>query len=173
MFDIQISNPTSIEIRDRGDENINEAIQSIFPMENEYCFIVWSHIFIPVSYKYDISFMINDIIHILNFIKKGDGSLEIHWPSNTFCSIWKIECASQTIKIESTWDCVLGRLEGLLNENSTLEVEKSVFVERLVALVLFIKSKLEKAGYNSNNLVDFYELENINSYALNDKNFFR
>ena len=80
MFDIQISNPTSIEIRDRDDNNINEAIQSIFPMENEYC---------------------------------------------------------------------------------------------LVALVLFVKSKLEKAGYNSNNLVDFYELENINSYVLNDKNFFQ
>ena len=173
MFDIQISNPTAIEIRDRDDNNINEAIQSIFPMENEDCIIIWNNLFIPVSYKYDISFMINDIIKIVKFIKDGEGSLEINWASNTFASSWKIACTSQTIKIESTWDSVWGRLEDLLNENSTLEVEKSVFVERLVALVLFVKSKLEKAGYNSNNLVDFYELENISSYALNDKNFFQ
>src|SRR5689334_16049310 len=101
MFDIQISNPVAIESRDKDDTNLNEAIQSIFPFKNEYCFVVWNHIFIPVSYKYDISFMINDIIRILDFIKRGDGCLEIHWASDTFASIWRIECTSQSIKIES------------------------------------------------------------------------
>jgi hypothetical protein len=173
MFDIQISNPTAIEIRDKDDNNILEAIQSIFPLENEYCFIIWNHIFIPVCYKYDISFMMNDIIRILNFIKKGEGVLENHWPSNTFSSIWKIECTAHSIKIESTWYQTLGRLTDLLNEHSILEVEKQVFVEKWIALVLFVKSKLEKAGYNSNNLVDFYELENINSYTFNADNFFQ
>jgi hypothetical protein len=162
MFDIQISNPTSIEIRDRDDNNINEAIQSIFPMENEDCIIIWNNLFIPVSYKYDISFMINDIIKIVNFIKEGEGLLEINWASNTFAASWKIGCTSQSIKIESTWDCVGGMSEDLLNENSTLEVEKEVFVKRWKALLFFVKGKLAKAGYNSNNLVDFYELENIN-----------
>jgi hypothetical protein len=31
MFDIQISNPVAIEVRDKNDNNLNEAIQSIFP----------------------------------------------------------------------------------------------------------------------------------------------
>jgi hypothetical protein len=162
MFDIQISNPIAIEVRDKNDNNLNDAIQSIFPLENEYCFIIWNYIFIPVSYKYDISFMINDIIKILNFIKNGEGVLEIHWASDTFAAIWKLECASHVIKIDSKWNSVGGFIEDVLNENSFLEVEKQFFVERCKALLLFVKSKLEKAGYNSNNLIDFYELENIN-----------
>jgi hypothetical protein len=161
MFDIQISNPTAIEIRDRDDSNINEAIQSIFHLDSEYGFIIWNHLFIPVSYKYDISYMINDIIKIVNFIKNGDGFLEINWASDTFFSSWKIECTSQSIKIESTWDSVLGRLEDLLNKHSALEVDKHLFVEKWKTLLLFVKSKLEKAGYNSDNLVDFKELENV------------
>lgn len=162
MFGIQISNPVALEIRDENDNNLNDAIQSIFPLDNEYCFVIWNYIFIPVSYKYDISFMINDIIRILSFLKNGDGSLEIHWASDTFASVWKIECSSQMIKIESEWNSVDGILEGILNENSFLEVEKQIFVQRWKALLLFVKSKLEKAGYNSSNLKDFYLLENIN-----------
>jgi hypothetical protein len=172
MFDIQISNPVAIEVRDKNDNDLNEAIQSIFPLENEYCFIIWNHIFIPVSYKYDISFMINDIIEIVNFIKKGDGTLEIHWASNTFASIWKIECTPQSTKIESRWNDVLGKLEKLLNENATLEVDTQTFLDKWKILLLFIKSKLERAGYNSNNLLDFYQLENIH-YGSDLKNLYQ
>lgn len=162
MFDIQISNPIANEVRDKNDNNINEAVQTIFPLENEYCFIIWNHIFIPVSYKYDISFMVNDIIYIVNFIKSGGGSLELHWASDTFASIWKIECDSQIVKIESKWNSVGGILENILNENSSLQVETNVFVDRWKALLLFVKTKLEKAGYNASNLNDFYLLDNIN-----------
>jgi hypothetical protein len=173
MFDIQISNPIAIEIRDVDDENIKEAIESVFPLENEYCFIIWNHLFIPVSYKYDISCMINDIIKIVNFIKNGDGVLEINWGSDTFSASWRMECTSDTIRIESKWVSVLGKLERLLNDNSILEVKKQVFVEKWIALLLFVKGKLEKAGYNSSNLEDFYQLENINSYTANPDNFFQ
>jgi hypothetical protein len=161
MFDIQISNPIATEIRDKDDSTLCDAIQSIFPLENEYGFVIWNHIFIPVSYKYDISIMINDIIYIVNSVKQGAGAFELHWASNTFSSIWKIEYSAQAVKIESEWTCVLGGLEGLLNENPVLEVETHHFVETWTGLLLFVKNKLEKAGYNAGNLNDFYLLENI------------
>ena len=173
MFNIQISNPISIETRNGNDESIEEAIDTIFPLENEYCFINWNNIFIPVSYKYDISIMIKDIIRIVDFIKKGEGKLEFDWASNTFSASWRMECTSDSIRIESTWVSVLGKLKDLLNDNATLEIKKKVFVDKWITLLLFVKGKLEKAGYNSNNLEDFYQLENINSFTVNPDNFFQ
>jgi hypothetical protein len=161
MFKIQISNPATIKDRNRDDGNIVAAIQSIFPLVNEYCFIIWDHIFIPLSYKYDISIMIKDILRIINFIKKEEKCLEIHWASNTFFSLWKMEFTSHSVIIESTWKTVLGDLTELLKKKTVLEVDKQVFLNEWKTLALFVKNKLEEAGYNSTNLEDFDELENM------------
>ena len=161
MFKIQISNPISTKDRNEDIGSIAAAIQSIFPLENEYCFIIWDHIFIPVSYKYDISIMIKDIFRIITNIKKEEKYLEIHWASNTFFSLWKMEFTSHSVMIESTWITVLGELTDLLKKKPRLEVNKQEFLKEWTTLALFVNNKLEEAGYNSTNLEDFGELENI------------
>ncbi len=161
MFKIQISNPATIKDRNRDNCGIEAAIQSIFPLDNEYCFIIWDHIFIPLNYKYDISIMIKDILRIINFIKKEEEQLQIHWASNTFFSLWKMECTLHSVIIESTWKYVLGELTDLLKKKTVLEVDKQEFLKEWTTLALFVKNKLEEAGYNSTNLEDFDELENV------------
>ena len=161
MFKIQISNPITINKRYRNINDIVSAIQSIFPLDNEYCFIVWNHIFIPVSYKYNISIMIKDILRIINFIKREERYLEFHWASNSFFALWKMECTSNTVIIESTWTQVLGGLTELLQKKPILEVDKQEFLKEWTTLALFVKTKLENAGYNSSNLEDFEVFESL------------
>lgn len=161
MFRIQISNPITINKRNRDNSDIVSAIQSIFPLDNEYCFINWDHIFIPLNYKYDISIMIKDIIRIITFIKKEEKYLEFHWASNTFFALWKMECTSNSVIIESTWKCVLGEVTDLLKKKPILVVDKQEFLNEWTTLALFVKNKLAEAGYNSTNLEDFNEFASI------------
>lgn len=105
--------------------------------------------------------MIKDILRIINFIKQEEKHLQIHWASNTFFSLWKMECMPHTVIIESTWKYVLGELTDLLKKKATLEVDKQEFLKEWTTLALFVKNKLEEAGYNSTNLENFDELENI------------
>jgi hypothetical protein len=161
MFKIQISNPTIINKKNSDKSDIVSAIQSIFPLDNEYCFINWDHIFIPLNYKYDISIMIKDIIRIINFIKKDEKYLEFHWASNTFFALWKMESTFNSVIIESTWKCVLGEVTDLLKKKPILEVDKQEFLNEWTALALFVKNKLENAGYNSTNLEDLEVFESI------------
>lgn len=162
MFNIQISNPQTTQIRNEGDLNLDEAIESIFPLLNEYAFIKWGHIFIPLSYKYDVSVIVKDVISLVRqFSDKKEGEIEINWPSNTFSATWVIKFDSNTVRIEATWNNVLGGVKPLLDDIELLEVERTEFIENWMRLLLFIKEKLEGAGYNSSNLVDFWELEEL------------
>jgi hypothetical protein len=160
MFDIQISNPVSSRTRNEDDRNLDEAIESIFPLQNEYAFIIWNHIFIPLMYKYDLSVMIKDIIHLLNVLRvKQEGKENINWPSNTFSSSWAIEFDLSKVKINASWHNVLGKVTDLLNASNNIEVSRQEFIEKWMNLLLFIKIKLEHAGYDSTNLKDFHELK--------------
>jgi hypothetical protein len=51
MFDIQINNPKASEIADENDKTLEDAIESIFPLSNEYAFLIWNHIYIPLTYR--------------------------------------------------------------------------------------------------------------------------
>ena len=162
MFDIQTSNPTALEARDENDKNLDEAIESIFPLENEYAFLIWNHIFIPLSYKYDVSKMIKDIILLVReSVKRKEGRIVINWPSNTFSSSWIVEFGSNEIEIRAIWNEVLGELKDLLNRKDVLRIERQEFIEKWTRLLLVVKNKLEKAGYDSTNLEDFNELEEL------------
>lgn len=168
MFEIQISNPSVSEIRNENDKNLDEAIESIFPLLNEYAFLIWNHIYIPLSYKYDISVMIKDIAFLIKELsEKEEGILEINWPSNTFSASWTIKFTLSEVSIAATWNYVLGNLTDLLNNTRGIEIPRQEFIDKWMELLSFIKAKLEAAGYNSTNLVDFFELEHlVQRYSL-------
>jgi hypothetical protein len=160
MFKVQISNPEILTIVDKNDKSIEEAIQTIFPLETEYGFVIWNHIFIPVSYKYDISFMIKDFILLCKFIEdENEKTFQLHWVSNTFASQWELVKKGDSIQIKTVWSNVIGRLEGLLNSNSEITIKSILLAQEIQSMIVFIKKSLESVGYNSKNLDDFYLLE--------------
>lgn len=157
MFKIQISNPEILAIIDKNDTGIEEAIQTIFPLETEYAFMVWNHIFIPLSYKYDISLMIKDFILLYKFASNENEKIfALHWASNTFASKWELVKEGDSIQIKTVWFEVIGSLENLLNSHSEMTIESILFVKEIQSMIFFIKKSLESVGYNSKYLDDFY-----------------
>lgn len=160
MFKIQISNPEILCIIDDNDTNIEEAIQTIFPLETEYAFLIWNHIFIPLSYKYDISLMIKDFTLIYKFLKDEKKEyMQLHWVSNTFASLWELTKKGDFIEIKTSWNSVIGKLESLLNAHSAMRIESTLFAKEIQNIIAFIKASLESVGYSSENLDDFLLLK--------------
>jgi len=148
MIKFQISNPKTTGLFDPNDSTLEEALETIFPLETEYAFLVWDHIFIPLSYKYDISIMIGDLIRIFHFIKdENERSIEIHWGANTFATIWSIVKLPSFLIIKSTWFDTLGRLKDVLNNNSEIKVDALHLAHEIKVMLAFLKDCLEKAGY--------------------------
>ncbi len=160
MFKIQISNPEILGIIDENDTNIEEAIQTIYPVETEYAFMIWNHIFIPLSYKYDISLMIKDFILIYQFLRsEKEKTWQLHWASNTFASYWELIKDGDYIQIKTIWNTVIGKLESVLNSNSEMTIKSALLAQEIQIIIVFIKKSLESVGYNSENLEDFYLLK--------------
>ena len=65
-FYIQASNPRFQDSINIYDESLSDAIESVFPLNTENAILVWNYISIPLSYKYDISYMIEDILQLLD-----------------------------------------------------------------------------------------------------------
>lgn len=160
---IQISNPTVLKNYDEDDETIAEALQSIFPHDTEMAFLKWNYIYIPLSYKYDISIIAVDFINLYEFLHDSRKEyLVINWPSSTFVSKWEIFKDGHNLKIVSKWEEVLGEVSGLLNSDNILLIKTNELYLELEKILLFLKKSLEINGYNNNNLLDFYLFEKIN-----------
>ncbi|MEO7594939.1 MAG: hypothetical protein ABI134_27225, partial [Byssovorax sp.] len=67
-FFIQSSNPRSSSECDADDASLCDAVQTVFPMATESMIMVWSGVYIPLGYKYDVSLMVDDIIDLCNDI---------------------------------------------------------------------------------------------------------
>ncbi|MDH6310483.1 hypothetical protein M2451_004011 [Dysgonomonas sp. PFB1-18] len=156
MIKIQISNPELSFVKNKDDASIEEALESIFLRNTEYAVLIWENLFIPLSYKYDISIMAKDFIKILEFIEGTDSKIEIHWASNTFSSIWYLtKLQNGELEIKSLWVCVLGELRELLTKKSNICVTQIAFSKELRKMLFFLKDCLDKCGYTANELYDY------------------
>ena len=54
-FLIQANSPECTMNFDKEDYNLATAIETIFPLMTENAILMWHHLCIPLSYKYDIS----------------------------------------------------------------------------------------------------------------------
>ncbi len=162
MFKFQISNPQVLDNYDSEDTTMGDAIQSIFPLDTEYAFLIWNHICIPLCYKYDLSEIIKDLIRVVSFAKDGNKDhMELHFGSNTFFSTWDLSKEAGKVTIKASWESVLGRLEGLLNEHNELTINIEDMSHEIKRMLTFLKEKLEHVGYNADNLEDFHLLMDL------------
>lgn len=172
VFRIQASNPRNNATHIESDCKLSEAIETIFPMMTEDAFIIWKAIHIPLSYKYDISYMIDDVLSMLKMIRNNpEGArMSIHWPSNTFSCIWDISWDDSMLQISSKWNSVVGGVTPLLNSESELKAKKKGFVAEWKSILRVLIENLESCGYSNGNLADmnrlYIEYEGIPDYGV-------
>jgi len=171
MFKIQASNPRIIKEFDREANNISDAIESSFSLNSEYAVIIWNYVPVLLSYKYDISIIIDDILMMLNKIRcEKEGVMRIRWPSNTFACTWQIEWRDNNITIYTEWESVIGDTEYLLNARKELVVDSVLFLAEWKKILFNIIQALEGCGYSRKTLKGFpalvNEFEAIKDYGI-------
>lgn len=65
VFCIQASAPDYCKKINLNNKCLSEAIESVFLLQTENAIMRWNYICIPLSYKYDISYMIDDILKLI------------------------------------------------------------------------------------------------------------
>ncbi|WP_199242809.1 hypothetical protein [Vitiosangium sp. GDMCC 1.1324] len=151
IFLIQSSSPRSLRIHDPSDESLSDAIQTVFPMNTEWAFMVWDGVYIPLGYKYDISLLTDDVIWLLEEMALSkQGTRTIHWSSNTFSAIWHTSWDEEVVKVDAQWNCVLGGVRPLLG--SSISIEKQAFVSEWKSLLVVVEKALDTAGYTESQL---------------------
>ncbi len=158
-FCIQTGKPSFTGKYNSEDKSLSDAIESSFPLQTENAILSWHHICIPLSYKYDVSYMMEDILGILEALKRESGEMVIHWLPDTFRSDWKISWKMKQIKIASYWECVVGDSEEELNANAELVLLISDFVCEWKKILYIIICGLNECGYSENNIKDIKRLK--------------
>lgn len=159
IFYIQACNPKCQNNRNLNDVNLADAIESAFPLKTENAILVWNYISIPLSYKYDISYMMDDILRILDKLQSKEmGELIIHWLPDTFRCDWKIKWDLQTVHIQANWENVVGELQDLLNKKNTVTLPKESFINEWKNLLGIVVNGLKGCGYNEENISGINQL---------------
>ncbi len=154
-FFIQVSNPCFYCKRNTEDESLADAIESSFPLFTENMILTWNHISIPLSYKYDISYMILDIINMVKALRiEEKGKMTIHWLPDTFRCDWNLQWSDKKLNIKSHWDNTIGHLEEILNKNSELTLDISTFIKEWKGVFKTILHGLENCGYHEDLIAD-------------------
>jgi hypothetical protein len=144
---MQVSNPV-IQIPDvKKVEDLSEAIEAIFPLATEDAILYWNWIPVRISYKYDLSVLITDLIFMLESLTTSDkGNYEVHFGSSSFRAQWKLSWKANVLTITSNWDSISGNYEDLLNKRNQLEVSRSQFLDEWKALLRKVIESVEQSG---------------------------
>jgi hypothetical protein len=158
-FAVQASNPRTLRRFEQDDRTLFDAIQTVFPIETEFAFIVWNWVYIPITYKYDVCLLIDDIIELLELVLSNDsGRRIIQWPSNTFAGTWAVEWTGDGITLDAQWECVLGEIEAILADRPVVIMTRHDFVSEWKRLLETVAEALSSAGYSTRQISGFARL---------------
>lgn len=121
---------------------------------------MWRHVYIPLSYKYDVGMILLDVIRMVReLLASESGEWQVDWPSNTFGCRWHFRWEDECLIVTSSeWRSVVGGTEELLRGRPILQIGKSEFVFEWKALLERVRDALVGAGFTSSALP---ELERI------------
>lgn len=126
-------------------------MESVFDRNTEEALIVWHHVYIPLSYKYDVGTILPDIIVMIEQLQSSaSGKFAIDWPSNTFSARWVFDWASDCLLVTAPeWRSVVGNTEELLRALPVIELNKNEYVYEWRALLERTRDALLGAGYSA------------------------
>ncbi len=159
-FWIQAGCPRATLNHDNDDETLCEALETIYPLWSESATIIWKGIYIPLSYKYDLSVIIVDLIDILNnLILLENGRHEINWPSNSFSAIWTFYWGNKdNLEIDAKWEFLTGGIEILLSRHRKISLNKIEFIYEWKQIFFNVIKGLKKAGYDEESIPEMKKL---------------
>ena len=162
-FWIQTGNPRIIQSPTvPADASLSELLQAVFPMETEDAILVWNNVHVPLSYKYDISVLIEDLIDLTSFVLLGtSGSKRISFGSDTFRATWLLKLSNGSLHVQADWASVVGGTESLLKKNNILDLPSENFLGEWKSLFSRVLDSLSRAGFSPDFSKQTQELQRI------------
>lgn len=161
-FIIQASCPRALTAHEPDDESLSDAIQTVFPLATERAILMWNRICVPLSYKYDISELADDILRLLeSMLAGGRGALVVEWPSSSFAAKWTITWTDATTAIQAEWTSVSAGIESVLASRGHIEVPTREFLAEWRSLLVVVERALAGAGYTEAQLVGLEQLRRV------------
>lgn len=156
-FWIQASAPQSTGVFNADDCSLEEAIETAFPLATERAVMAWHYSPVLLSYKYDVSCIMLDILEMLHALSAHKGDYEVYWPSNTFSAHWVVSWTHDDLHVSAQWNEVVGADIRRLRDTPDLVIRKQLFVCEWKELLL---RALRNCGYDEN-LAGFRDLEQV------------
>lgn len=161
-FALQASSPKCLCACDPDDVSLSDAMQTVFPVETEYAIMIWNWTCIHMTYKYDISLMIDDVIDMADkMLSRPTGVHVIDWPSNGFAAKWGMEWGGGEVVIDAEWRSVAGNVESVLNARPRVVVLVSDFISEWKRPLEVIFGCLKMSGYSVDNLPQMRHLDQL------------
>ncbi len=136
-------------------EDLSEAIQIIFPMETDDASINWNGTFISMSYKYDLSVMIDDLLPLLLSVQVSDeGQYRVHFGSNTFNTEWQISWKSDELLLNAHWEENFEDLNLVEKNCSRLKISRTTFLKEWNGVLENLRQSVESSGVSIKRTLD-------------------
>ena len=100
MFSIQAGSPNRPQIAGEiYDGTLSEAIEASFEAQTENAILNWNYYYKPLSYKYDFSELILDLLDLLEELQSGVEQTRVHWRSSDFHGDWLLVVSTDSLRI--------------------------------------------------------------------------
>ena len=148
-FTIQASAPRANTVHDATNGTLSDAMQDIFLLSTECMVLNWKGVVVPLSYKYELSEMTQDIVEMLAAVRAAShGAYSVQWPSSGFLAHWLLSWDHETLTVDARWTSA-GGLEHILNQRSPLCTSRDAFCAEWKKPLLTILLAVRGAGYDS------------------------
>lgn len=145
-------------------DDLSEAIELLFPMDTDDAVMEWGHCKIPLSYKYDLSVIIDDLVDLFEQIKKANFAFfSVFFGSDTFNTKWEIEQYDTILKIKAKWHSTAANNESELNKMPQLIVNSNTFLHEWMKIISTIIKALESIDIV---LIDNSEVDRLKSLVV-------
>ena len=97
-------------------------------METDDAEMIWRGIKVPISYKYDLSVIFEDVVEMLKDCLNAEAT-NVYFGSNTFFGSLAISPLENDFRVIGEWESVSGSVEHDLNGASELVIDKAHFLK--------------------------------------------
>lgn len=146
MFKIIAENPSPKGRYDPSDEDIGEAVETVFEGDNSYIHFEINGLRYSLGYKYDVSCIIYDISDLLKLMLECEaGEKEVQWACNAFEFNWVVAWDSKEVKLD-IHDRGKDRKVGIFI------IDKNEFLREFSKILRIVIHYLDIAGYADHKL---------------------
>lgn len=149
-FYVQTGAPRPRKAIHSGRSEIDDAVFESFDMHTEDACIVWNRVYIPLSYKYDISVILRDILNIIvTLTASTSGAFVNRFPSDTFQCMWSFKWTADDLRIEAVWNGLNGSLENFEALSTEISVSRSCFIGEWLELLRVVRDGVRYCGFDA------------------------